>query len=224
MSLSRLIGLPLDRPLLLSETLPATAPEMPLAEQALKEGWDHRADLQAAGLQLKAAQQSLRASRAEYLPSLSVNGSFGVQGVDPNKGANVFQASASLNIPIWSSGRTRSQVQQAEAAVSQRTAEFEDQKGVVENDVRTAILDLQVSAQQVKVADSNRQLALSILKQSQDRFAAGVATSVEVVQSQESLASAELDFVNSLFSLNVGRIKYARAAGQAEQTVPDLLK
>ena len=224
MSLSRLVGLPLDRPLLLSETLPANVSEMPIAEQALKEGQEHRADLQAAGLQLKAAQQSLRASHAQYLPSLSVNGSYGVEGVNPNKGANVFQASATLNVPIWSSGRTRSQVQQAEATVSQRTAELEDEKGAVENDIRTAILDLQVSAQQLKVADSNRQLALSTLKQSQDRYTAGVATSVEVVQSQESLASAELDYVNSLFSLNVGRIKYARAIGLAEQTVPDLLK
>jgi outer membrane protein TolC len=224
MSLSRIIGLPLNRQLLLSETLPAEAPEMPLAEQALKEGLDHRADLQSSQLQLKAAQQALRASRAEYLPSVSANGSYGLQGVDPNKGANVFQASVSLNVPIWSSGRTKSHVQQAEAAVGQRRAELEDQKGSVENDIRTAILDLEISAKQVKVADGNRQLALSTLKQSQDRFAAGVATSVEVVQSQESLAAAELDYVNSLFSLNVGRIKYARAIGKAEQTVPDLLK
>ena len=132
MSLSRLIGLPLDRPLLLSETLPANAPEVSGAEQALKGGLEHRADLQAAALQLKAAQQALQASRAEYLPSLSVNGSYGVQGVNPNKGANVFQASASLNVPIWSGGRTRSQIQQAEATVSQRTAELEDSKGPVE--------------------------------------------------------------------------------------------
>jgi outer membrane protein TolC len=224
MSLSRLVGLPLDRPLVLAETLPANVSDLPPAEQAFKEGLDHRADLQASGLQLKAAQETLRASRAEYLPSLSVNGSYGIQGVNPNKGASVFQASASLNVPIWSSGRTRSQVQQAEAAVAQRTAELDDQKGSVENDIRTAVLDLQVCAQQVTVADSNRQLALKTLKQSQDRFAAGVTTSVEVVQSQESLASAELDYVNSLFSLNVGRIKYARAIGQAEQTIPNLLK
>jgi outer membrane protein TolC len=210
--------------LVLAETLPANVSDLPPAEQAFKEGLDHRADLQASGLQLKAAQETLRASRAEYLPSLSVNGSYGIQGVNPNKGASVFQASASLNVPIWSSGRTRSQVQQAEAAVAQRTAELDDQKGSVENDIRTAVLDLQVCAQQVTVADSNRQLALKTLKQSQDRFAAGVTTSVEVVQSQESLASAELDYVNSLFSLNVGRIKYARAIGQAEQTIPNLLK
>jgi len=224
MSLARVIGLPLDRELLLSETLPTSAPEAPASDLAVKEGLDHRADLLAAGLQVKAAQQALIASKSEYLPSLSVNGSFGLQGVNPDKGANVFQANATLTIPIWSSGRVRSDVQQAEAAVGQRRAELEDKKGVVEHDVRTALLDLNVAAQQVKVAESNRQLALSTLKQSQDRFAAGVTTSVEVVQSQESLVSAELDYINGLFSLNVGRINLARATGQAETTVPTLIQ
>jgi len=222
MSLARVIGLPLDRQLLLSETLPTSAPEAPTSSLAIKDGLDHRADLQAAGLQMKAAMQALSASK--YLPSFSVNGSFGLQGVNPDKGANVFQATATLNIPIWSSGRVRSDVQQADAAVGQRKAEFEDKKGVVEHDVRTALLDLDVARQQVKVAESNRQLALSTLKQSQDRFAAGITTSVEVVQSQESLVSAELDYINGLFSLNVGRINLARATGQAETTVPTLIQ
>jgi outer membrane protein TolC len=224
MSLARVIGLPLDRQLLLSETLPTSAPEVPVADLAVKDGLDHRADLQAAALQMKAAQQALSASRSEYLPSFSVNGSFGVQGVNPNKGANVFQATSTLNIPIWSSGRVRADVQQAEAAVGQRKAELDDKKGVVEHDVRTALLDLNVAAEQVKVADSNRRLALNTLKQSQDRFAAGVTTSVEVVQSQESLVSAELDYINGLFSLNVGRINLARATGQAETAVPTLIQ
>jgi outer membrane protein TolC len=224
MSLARVIGLPLDRQLLLAETLPTSAPEVPGADSAVKDGLEHRADLRAAGLQVKAAQQALSASKSEYLPSFSLTGSFGLQGVNPNKGANVFQAAANVNIPIWSSGRVRADTQQAEAAVSQRKAELEDKKGVVEHDVRIALLDLNVAAQQVKVAESNRQLALSTLKQSQDRFAAGVTTSVEVVQSQESLVSAELDYINGLFSLNVGRISLARATGKAETAIPNLVQ
>lgn len=224
MSLARVIGLPLDRTLVLSEPLPSVAPELPLSDQAIKEGLDHRSDLQAARFQLQAARHALSASRAEYLPSVSVSGNYGLQGVNPNKGANVFQATATLNIPVWSSGRVKADVQQASAAVGQRTAELENKKGAVENDVRTALLDLHVAADQVRVAESNRQLALSTLQQSQDRFAAGVTTSVEVVQSQESLAAAELDYINGLFSLNVSRINLARATGQAEATIPNLLK
>ena len=74
----------------------------------------------------------------------------------------------------------------------------------------------------MKVAENNRQLALNTLKQSQDRFAAGVTTSVEVVQSQETLASAELDYINTLFSLNLGKISLARAMGHAETSISTL--
>ena len=223
MALERLIGLPLGHPLLIEQTLPTSVPALPDPNGAVHDGLANRADLEAAGLQMKAAQESLRASKAEYLPSLSVNGDFGVQGINPDKGAGIFQASGTVTIPIWQGGRAKADVQQAAASVDQRKAELADQQGVIENDVRTALLDLRVAAEQVAVAQANRQLALSTLKQSQDRFSTGVTTSVEVVQSQETLASAELDYINSLFSLNLGKISLARAMGHAETSVSTLL-
>jgi outer membrane protein TolC len=223
MALERLIGLPLGHPLVIEQILPTSAPALPEPDAAVHDSLAHRVDLEAAGRQLKAAEESLRASKSAYLPSFSVSGDYGVQGINPNKGVGVFQATGTVTIPIWHGGRTKADVQQAAAAVDQRKAELADQQGVVENDVRTALLDLRVAAEQVKVADDNRQLTLSTLKQSQDRFSAGVTTSVEVVQSQETLASAELDYINSLFSLNLGKISLARAMGHAETAVSTLL-
>jgi hypothetical protein len=69
-----------------------------------------------------------------------------------------------------------------------------------EADVRTAYIDLQVAGDQVALAESNRKRATQTLQQSQDRFAVGVADSVEVVNSQESLSAADHDYVNSMFS------------------------
>ena len=223
MSLERLIGLPLGHTLVIEQTLPTSVPDLPEPDAAVHDSLGRRVDLQAAGRQLKAAEESLRASKSEYLPSFGVSGDYGVQGINPDKGAGVFQASATVTIPIWQGGRTKADVQQAGASVDQRRAELADQQGVVENDVRTALLDLRVAAEQVKVAEDNRQLALSTLKQSQDRFSSGVTTSVEVIQSQETLASAELDYINSLFSLNLGKISLARAMGHAETSVSTLL-
>jgi outer membrane protein TolC len=79
-------------------------------------------------------------------------------------------------------------------------------------------------AAQVAVAEKNRTLALDTLRQSQDRFAAGVTDSVEVVQSQQSLAAAESDYINSLFSQNLAKINLWRVTGEAEQNVSGLLK
>ncbi len=224
MQLARLIGLPVSQALTLSEELPARIPEVIPVEQALDLAVKDRYDLQAARLQLNAAQEAHKASKAEYLPSIDVSGNYGVEGINPNKGASVFQAAASVRIPIFDSGRTRGDIEQADAALSQRGAEYSDQKGVVELDVRNAYVDLQVATQQIATAIENRRVAAETLTQSIDRFSAGVTDSVEVVQSEETVASAERDYVSSLFTLNLARVNLARATGQAEQFIPNMLK
>jgi outer membrane protein TolC len=223
MQLARLIGLPVGQVLLLSEDLPAQVPEAVSLEEAIKLALEERSDLKAARLQLKAASDARRASKAEYLPSLGLNGSYGLEGINPDKGVSVFQATGSITIPIFQGGRVRADVEQADAAVSQRQAEYADKRGVVELDVRQAYVDLQVATEQTAVAQENRKVAAETLTQSIDRFAAGVTNSVEVVQSQEIVASAEQDYVSTLFSLNLARISVARATGQAEKFIPYML-
>jgi outer membrane protein TolC len=224
MQLARLIGLPVSQVITLSEDLPAHVPDALTLEDALELALRERSDLKAARLELKAAGEARKASKAEFLPSLGVSGDYGVQGVNPNKGASVFQAAATVTIPIFQGGRVQADVQQADAALNQREAEYDDEKGVVELDVREAYVDLQVATEQMAVAIENRKLAADTLTQSLDRFAAGVTNFVEVVQSQETVASAERDYVSTLFSLNLARISLARATGQAEQFVPNMLK
>ena len=77
-----------------------------------------RDSLKAARLQLKAASEAHRASKAEYLPSLEVKGDYGIEGINPNKGVSVFQAAATVTIPIFQSGRVKADVEQADAALS----------------------------------------------------------------------------------------------------------
>jgi outer membrane protein TolC len=224
MQLARIIGINTGRDLHLAERLSTDLPASDGADASIGYALKHRADLQAAGQQLKAAEEAYRASKSEYLPSFAVSGYYGLQGTNPDKGAGVFSASATLTVPIFDRGKTRSDVQQADAAVAQRRAEATDQRDVVEDDVRSALVDLQVATQQVGVSESNRTLAKNTLQQSLDRYAAGITNAVEVVQSQETLASAEHDYISSLYSLNLGKISLARAMGNAEETIPDMLK
>jgi outer membrane protein TolC len=224
MQLARLIGLPVTQVLTLSEELPAEVPQAVPVEEAVKLALENRSDLKASNMQLKAAQEAHKASKAEYLPSLGISGYYGLQGINPDKGVGVFQAAATINIPIFQSGRVKADMEQADAAVSQRQAEYDDELGAVELDVRQSYVDLQVAKEQIGVAAQNRKIAAETLTESLDRFAAGVTNSVEVVQSQETVASAERDYVSSLFTLNLARIRLARAVGLAEQFIPNMLK
>jgi outer membrane protein TolC len=224
LALARLIGLPLGTEISLTEKLPETTPQSIPLEDAIREAFAERQDLRAAEARLRAAEEARKAAGAERLPSANLNGNYGVEGVNPNRGTGVFQASASVSVPIFNGGRIHADIAQAEAVVAQRRAELADERGAVELDVRNAYIDLQVATAQVATAQSNRQLALQDLEQSQDRFQVGVADSVEVVSSEQSLASADQDYVSSLFSQSVARISLARAIGEAEKDLPNLLK
>jgi outer membrane protein TolC len=223
-SLARIIGLRLDAEIDPQEKLLFTpAPPLP-EDEALKTAVNKRSDLKSAAAQLQAAEEALKAARSEHLPSVNVNGYVGVEGINPNSGNGVFSGTASLSVPVWQGGRIHADIEQAQAAIDQRRAEYQDQRGAVELDVRNAYTDFETAKDQVQVAESNRSLALQTLEQSQDRFTAGVATSVEVVQSQESLAAADRDYVSSLYSHNLAKLSLARALGEAETSISQLLK
>ena len=59
---------------------------------------------------------------------------------------------------------------------------------------------------------------------SRDRFTAGVTDTVEVVQSQEAVASAHEQYISSLYSYNFAKISLARAIGVAENGVREYFK
>jgi outer membrane protein TolC len=65
------------------------------------------------------------------------------------------------------------------------------------------------------VAQRNLQVNKETLDLTRQRFDAGVTDNVEVVQAQESLTSAELDEINSIFAHNVAKLSLARSLASA---------
>jgi outer membrane protein TolC len=221
-ALSRLIGLPLDRELVLTDRLGSAETPAPDANTAIQQAFQHRADLRAAEAQTRAAELALSAAHAERLPSISLSGNYGVMGANPASTHGVFAVTGSVNVPVWEGGRIKGDIREAEATLHQRQAELADQRGRVEEDVRTALIELETAMGQVRLATSNRDYANETLTQARDRFNAGVATTVEVVQAQEQVAGAESDYISSLFSFRLAKVALARATGEAEADLPNL--
>ena len=108
--------------------------------------------------------------------------------------------------------------------LEQSRERLDNLRAQIDADVRTALLNLQSSTEQVNVARSNVDLSEETLVQSRDRFTAGVADTVEVVQSQETVASAHEQYISSLYSYNYAKISLARALGMAEQASKNISK
>jgi outer membrane protein TolC len=192
-------------------------------EDALQQAFTNRADLKAAEAQVRAAQRTDSAARAERLPSLSLAADYGAIGTTPNHSHGTFAVTGSLQFPIWQGGRIEGDIQQADAALAQRQSELQDLHSQVEADVRKAYLDLEAAANQVDVAQQNIEVSQENLRLTRQRLDAGVADNVAVVQSQESVASAELDYINSVFAHNVAKLSLARAVGRAADNLPEFL-
>ncbi len=75
---------------------------------------------------------------------------------------------------------------------------------------------MQATAQLVKVASSNVDLAHEELQQTADRFSAGVDDNLPVVQAQATLANAQTQMVNALYQYNQAKLNLARNTGVVE--------
>jgi len=214
LTLDRITGIPLDQAWIPARHYDYFA--LPREEPAIPRAPSTRFDVASAQEHVTAAAFHLKAARAERLPDISFDASYGVGGANPANYNQLDSITGTISVPIFTSGRIRSDIREAESDLVQRRAELADLKGRADYDVRTAQLDARASESAVKVAAENRTLAERALTQSDDRYKNGVTNYLEVLQAQEAVVAANENYIASLFSFNVAKISLARALGSAE--------
>jgi outer membrane protein TolC len=224
LTVARVIGLAPGQEFEFTDKAPYQLIEGITVEEALKRAYTSRSDLQAAMTDVRAAEFSRKAAVAGYLPSLSFNADYGLAGAHPSTATPVADVRGTLSIPIFQGGSVHGDVLAADARLEQSRERLASLRAQIDADVRTALLNLESSAEQVNVARSNIDLAEETLVQSRDRFSAGVSDTVEVVQSQEAVASAHERYISSLYNYNDAKISLVRALGIAEAGVTEYFK
>lgn len=224
LTLARVIGLASGQQFDLTDKSPYQPFEGVTLDEALKRAYASRSDYQAALAGVHAAEYSVGAAKAERYPSLSFNADYGVAGQHPSQSHGVMDVRATLNVPIFTGGATHGDILQAQAQLDQSRERLDNLRAQIDQDVRTALFNLQSSSDQVNVAKSNIDLAQQTLSQSRDRFSAGVTDSVEVVQAEEQVAAANQQYISSLYNFNYAKIALARAMGAAEEGVKEYFK
>jgi outer membrane protein TolC len=223
LTLARIIGLAVDQDFRLTDVLGYRPLPGMTGETAVQEALRSRADLRSAETSVQAAALTVRAQKAQRLPVVSVTADYGGAGANIGNFNQVYTVAGNISVPIYTGGRIHADIEQAQADLARRQAEYEDLKGRVAYDVRVAWLDLTASDSSVRIAERNKSLAARALMQSQDRYSNGVTNYLEVVQAQEAVTLASENYIQSLFSFNVAMISLARAVGGAEARLPALL-
>lgn len=225
LTLARVIGLAPGQEFDLTDKSPYEPLEGLTVDEAVKRAYASRSDYQAALATVSSAEYSRRAALAGYYPTLAVSGDYGLAGSYANLFTHgVFDLRATLTVPIFQGNKVHGDILQADAQLQKSRDQLDNLRGQIDADVRTALLNLESSAQQVAVAKSNVGLADESLTQSRDRFSAGVTNTVEVVQAQEAVASAHENYISALYNYNYAKISLARAMGFAEEGVKQYFK
>jgi outer membrane protein TolC len=223
LQLARITGLPLGQAFTLADQMRSVVyPDITL-EAALERAYQSRADYQAALARIEAAEANRAAINGEALPSLRVTADYGQIGLTPGSAQGSFNVTGAVNVPIFQGGRVRGRLVEADAELKTRQTEADDLKTGIYYEVRTAFLDMQSGQEQMRVASRARELANAQLEQSRDRFAAGVAGSVEVVQAQEAVSLASDQYISAMFTSNLATGNLVRALGIAEDVARQLL-
>jgi outer membrane protein TolC len=224
LALGRVIGLPAGQDLNIAESVPFAALTSLTQEQALSTAIEQRADLQSYQARVRAAEESVKAAHGQRYPTGLIAGDYGDVGTSLSDSHGTFTFVASARFNIFDARRIEADVIQAKAALKQRQDELADLRGQVDFQIRTAFLDIRTAADQVAVAESNLDLANETLAQARDRFTAGVSDNIEVVQAQESVATANDSLIAALYGHNLAKVELARALGGADKGIQRLVE
>jgi outer membrane protein TolC len=215
-ALNRMIGLPADQEITLTDTAPyAEYAELPL-DDAMKLAFVRRKDLLSLQAQVDVATKTRKAVRAERLPTLAFDGYYGVLGETTGLYHGVFSATGKLSVPVFEEGQLRGEREVADAQVIALRQQIESLRVSIESQIRSSMMDVESSSELVKVARSNVDLATQALQDATDRFTAGVDDNLPVVQAQAVLSAAQSQLVNTLYQYNQSKLQLARNTGVVE--------
>jgi outer membrane protein TolC/ABC-type transporter Mla MlaB component len=215
--LSRLLNLDPRQLVELGDSLSFFDTPQPEVETSLELALAERQEWKALESQIKAAGSQKKAAQFSRLPSLRFDGDFAYVGTSGNTTLPTYTYQASVNLPIFTGGRIHAEIVRADLEIRKLEQQQADLRNQIALDVKTALLNLNSARNEVQVANLGVVLSKEEVDQARDRFKAGVANNIEVIQAQDALSRANDNQIAALYRFNQARADLARSIGQMEK-------
>lgn len=215
--LSRLLNLDPRQQVELADSLSFFETPQPELEQSIEEALAARPEWKSLEEQIKAANYEKKASSESRLPSAHFSGNYTQLGTSPTAVIPTYTYSGNISMPLFTGGRIHAEIARANLEIQRIEQQQEDLRNSIALDVKTALINLDSARNEVTVANSGVQLSQEEVDQARDRFKAGVANNIEVIQAQDSLARANDNQIAALYRFNQARADLARSIGQMEK-------
>lgn len=169
--------------------------------------------LAASQAQIANSQANVDLARAQRKPNIGVTlGSF-LRNPVTFAGRFALSLGLGLSQTLFDSGRSRSQINEAQALLDQSRSGLAGQELNVGNQIEQALLSLDSAQARTVSADTAVTSAQEALRAAQVAYQAGVRTSLEVSTAQTALLNAQTNAVNARFDVATGQAQLASAVG-----------
>jgi outer membrane protein len=215
--LSRLLNLDPRQAIELADSLGFFDTPQPEVVASIDTALNQRQEWKAMEERVKAAGLEKKASAESRLPKVDFTGNWAYLGGSSTTGIPTYNYEAEVSVPIFTGGRIHAEIVKADLEIQKLQQQEDDLRNQIALDVKTALINLDSARNQVTVANLGVQLSKEEVDQARDRFRAGVANNIEVIQAQDSLARANDNQIAALYRFNQARADYARSIGQMER-------
>lgn len=217
LTLTRALGLPATKAIVLTDSLPMQPADVPDAETAVRAALEKRPDIRALDAQIKAAELQVSATRAERLPNVNFVGDDGWIGKSWDHLLHTYDWALQVSVPVFTGFRTRARVQEQRAQVGELEARKQDLLEQFDYDVRAALLDVNGAQEQVAAVAVRLRFAEQELADARDRFQSGVAGTSDVVTASLRLNDARTAYSDALVAYQTARVALAAAQGNVTE-------
>jgi len=220
--LARNLGMSPATPLELAEPLRFEPVNHPISETIVGSALIARSDYLSLASQRQQLVEQQQASRARYFPKLSLSGNYGGLGRSVGSIQGTYLVQGQIDFTVFDRDRN-GEAQELASRIKRMDDQIADLRRGIEQDVRSALLNLESTADQVTVAQQGQELAERELKLTQDRFRSGVTNNIEVTTAQDELARAQENDILAVSNYVDAKFALARAAGGTEKNIDQYL-
>lgn len=215
--LKKLLGIDLEEKMELSGSLEFSFIGIK-EERFLKQAYRNRPDLIMKDMGIDISKQSIEIAKSASRPQINANLNYNYTSDDLgnmfNSDHNLWNAGIKVGIPIFDGFSAKAKVDEAKARYEQITLEEEDLREQIALDIRNACLDLAESSAIIKSQKDSIEEAAEALKIAEISYNNGVATNLDVLDSQVSLSQIEKNLSEAIYDYVMAKAYLDKARGK----------
>lgn len=189
-----------------------------LKETALSE----RSEIKSFKMREKIAKQEITYTKGSHLPTVSVEGLYSRRESSPSTSFGLEEsiyAGLKLDFPLFEGGMRKAEVNEARAKSRQAELSLLDKKKSIDVEVEIAYLDLTAGLGVITKLESQAAYAGENYNMVSQQFKHGLANSVDVMDANTLLVTAERQLANARLDYEVFVLRLKRAVGIFLKTV-----